>query len=109
MPPRLVIGSDTGGTFTDIVRLDETGLSTWKLASTPEDFARGVLDGVKRLLGRPARRPATVELVHSRHGLDFRLSHGLGTSCQGSGRPARRGAERPLRAGAAWLVPQFYP
>ena len=64
MPPRLLIGSDTGGTFTDIVRLDETGLSTWKVPSTPDDFARGVLEGVKRLLGQPARRPA-VELVHS--------------------------------------------
>ena len=65
MPPRLLIGSDTGGTFTDFVRLDATGLSTWKVASTPNDFARGVLDGVKRLLGDPACRPATIELVHS--------------------------------------------
>jgi N-methylhydantoinase A len=65
MPPRLLIGSDTGGTFTDFVRLDETGLRTWKVASTPDDFARGVLDGVERLLGEPASRPAAVELVHS--------------------------------------------
>ncbi|MGH7544045.1 MAG: hydantoinase/oxoprolinase family protein, partial [Gemmatimonadota bacterium] len=65
MPPGLLIGSDTGGTFTDFVRLDETGLRTWKVPSTPNDFARGVLDGVKRLLADPASRPAGVELVHS--------------------------------------------
>jgi len=65
MPPGLLIGSDTGGTFTDFVRLDETGLRTWKVASTPDDFARGVLDGLARLLGEPALRPGSAELVHS--------------------------------------------
>jgi len=65
MPPRLLIGSDTGGTFTDFVRLDATGLGTWKVASTPDDFARGVLDGMERLLGEPAFRAGPAELVHS--------------------------------------------
>ena len=65
MPPRLLIGSDTGGTFTDFVRLDETGLRTWKIASTPDDFARAVLDGVGRLLAESPSRPSAVELVHS--------------------------------------------
>jgi N-methylhydantoinase A len=65
MPPRLLIGSDTGGTFTDFVRLDETGPRTWKVPSTPDDFARGVLEGVERLLGEPVSRAGDVELVHS--------------------------------------------
>lgn len=65
MPPPSLIGSDTGGTFTDFVRLDGTGLRTWKIPSTPDDFARGVLDGVERLLGEQPSRPAAVELVHS--------------------------------------------
>ena len=65
MPPPLLIGSDTGGTFTDFVRLDETGLRTWKIASTPDDFARAVLDGVGRLLAESPSRPSAVELVHS--------------------------------------------
>ena len=62
---RLLIGSDTGGTFTDFVRLDETGLRSWKIPSTPDDFARAVLDGVGRLLAGSPTRPAAVELVHS--------------------------------------------
>jgi N-methylhydantoinase A len=65
MPPRLLIGSDTGGTFTDFVRLDATGLRTWKIASTPDDYARAVLDGLERLLAAPGSRPSAVELIHS--------------------------------------------
>lgn len=43
-----VIGIDTGGTFTDVVAMDEKGaITTGKALSTPENFARGVLDGLQ--------------------------------------------------------------
>ncbi|MDP6344241.1 MAG: hydantoinase/oxoprolinase family protein, partial [Alphaproteobacteria bacterium] len=41
------IGVDIGGTFTDVVFLAENGLTlTAKLPSTPDDYSRGIADGV---------------------------------------------------------------
>jgi N-methylhydantoinase A len=64
MPPRSAhryrIGIDTGGTFTDIVALNEaTGaMYTTKTPSTPDDPSRALLDGVRKVLegldGEPA-------------------------------------------------------
>ncbi|HLJ06593.1 MAG TPA: hydantoinase/oxoprolinase N-terminal domain-containing protein, partial [Acetobacteraceae bacterium] len=46
----LKIGIDVGGTFTDLVAVDETGRSTLaKVASTPEDPSVGVMAGLERL------------------------------------------------------------
>jgi N-methylhydantoinase A/oxoprolinase/acetone carboxylase beta subunit len=39
-------GVDTGGTFTDLVRLDAGGLSVHKLCSTPENPAQAILSGI---------------------------------------------------------------
>src|SRR2546428_5555776 len=49
---RLRIGIDTGGTFTDIVAIDEaTGeILTTKTPSTPHDPSVGVLDGIRKIL-----------------------------------------------------------
>jgi N-methylhydantoinase A len=49
-PPGLLIGVDVGGTFTDLVALDEaTGsLDVVKIPSTPPDFYRAVLEAVAR-------------------------------------------------------------
>ena len=39
------VGIDTGGTFTDLVTIDENGsVSVSKAPSTPDNFARGVMD-----------------------------------------------------------------
>jgi N-methylhydantoinase A/oxoprolinase/acetone carboxylase beta subunit len=43
------IGVDTGGTFTDFVRVDSTGLATHKVRSTPDDPSRAILEGLAAL------------------------------------------------------------
>src|SRR5207244_9445701 len=44
------IGVDVGGTFTDLVAVDDFGKATLaKVPSTPEDPSLGVLDGLKLL------------------------------------------------------------
>jgi len=48
---KLLIGSDTGGTFTDFVAVENGRICTWKVASTPKDYAHGILEGVKFLSG----------------------------------------------------------
>ncbi len=47
------IGVDIGGTFTDVVLADEASGATRvvKVPTTPRDFARGVLDGLRAALG----------------------------------------------------------
>jgi N-methylhydantoinase A len=47
-----LVGTDTGGTFTDCVVVGEDGtLRIGKAPSTPSDFAQGVLDSVTNTLG----------------------------------------------------------
>ena len=47
-----IIGVDTGGTFTDVVVLDNFGkVWTAKASTTPDDFSRGVMDAVKEAAG----------------------------------------------------------
>ena len=51
--PELVVGGrigiDTGGTFTDFVRLDDGGITVDKRRSTPDDPSRGILEGIAYL------------------------------------------------------------
>ena len=46
---RVLVGVDTGGTFTDFVVLEENRLHTAKVLSTPEDPARAILAGFEQL------------------------------------------------------------
>jgi N-methylhydantoinase A/oxoprolinase/acetone carboxylase beta subunit len=47
----IIVGIDTGGTFTDLVLLDGGGcLSVHKVLSTPDDPARAVIAGLKAML-----------------------------------------------------------
>lgn len=69
---REVVGVDTGGTFTDLVRLGSDGrCEVAKLPSTPADPARAVIAGLEHL-GRAAAR----RVVHGTTvGLNALLSH----------------------------------
>ena len=47
-----IIGVDTGGTFTDVVVMGDSGeIWTAKASTTPDDFSRGVMDAVKEAAG----------------------------------------------------------
>ena len=54
------IGVDTGGTFTDLVRVEGEDVRVEKLPSTPDDPSRAVLHGVERLGGSSRQ----AEVVH---------------------------------------------
>ena len=65
----LRIGIDTGGTFTDVVAIDEaTGeIFTTKTPSTPHDPSVGVLDGIRKILrivDHAASAPAVASVSH---------------------------------------------
>ncbi|MFZ0839701.1 MAG: hydantoinase/oxoprolinase family protein, partial [Xanthobacteraceae bacterium] len=66
-PPRLRIGIDTGGTFTDIVAVDTgTGaMRVTKVASTPTNPAVGLVRGIKQILNdAQAGSEAVTSLAH---------------------------------------------
>ena len=61
----MTIGVDIGGTFTDLVMLDEgTGrLFNEKVLTTPDDPSRGVLQGISQILDKNGVAPAQVMRV----------------------------------------------
>ena len=66
---RIRVGIDTGGTFTDVVALDEDSgeLVSTKTPSTPSDPAEGFMDGVAKvleLLGLPGRGDVLTAVSH---------------------------------------------
>jgi N-methylhydantoinase A/oxoprolinase/acetone carboxylase beta subunit len=54
------IGIDTGGTFTDFVRLTGDGLAVDKRRSTPDDPSRAILEGIASL----AAGNLSLEIIH---------------------------------------------
>jgi N-methylhydantoinase A len=58
------IGIDIGGTFTDIVVLGPDGaVATSKVPSTPDDYSRGILDGLSGLVSGEGINPASIAQV----------------------------------------------
>ncbi len=69
MPPdgtRYRIGVDIGGTFTDIVFLDDAGrILTRKVSSSVENYARAIAEGLRGVFGEASVRPGEVrEVLH---------------------------------------------
>src|SRR5687767_4665893 len=61
MEPRIQIGVDIGGTFTDIVALDAEGrLALAKVPSTPKDLLDGIAEATTRVLKLAGAMPADV-------------------------------------------------
>src|SRR5205085_2220859 len=61
------IGVDVGGTFTDLILVDEEAgrITVDKVPSTPDDPARGVVDGVRALCEKAGVRLSEVDnLLH---------------------------------------------
>ena len=88
------LGVDVGGTFTDLLLIDEATGETWtaKVPSTPEDSTIGVLDGVARICEGSAIDPTKIKLVM--HGTTVATNAGVD-------RPRRQGwlgDHRRLRA-----------
>ena len=60
---QLLIGIDTGGTFTDFVMFDKKhGLRRWKVLSTPSDPSLAILQGLNDLLGELSQYK--IEIIH---------------------------------------------
>ena len=62
------LGVDVGGTFTDLLLIDEVNGETYraKVPSTPEDSSIGVLAGIEKVCGRAKVDPG--EITHVMHG-----------------------------------------
>ena len=58
----LILGVDTGGTFTDFVLQSEEKLQTYKLPSTPDDPSRAILQGLEYFFGQ--QLPENLEIIH---------------------------------------------
>jgi N-methylhydantoinase A len=56
----ILIGIDTGGTFTDFVCFEPGAVRVHKRPSTPDDPARAVLDGLRALIGQRASAGAII-------------------------------------------------
>ncbi len=59
------LGVDVGGTFTDLLLIDEEQGTTWtaKVPSTPEDSSIGVLNGVARICDESGVEPSGIKRV----------------------------------------------
>ena len=77
------IGVDIGGTFTDVVLLGADGtLRTKKVLSTPDDYARGVVQGILELLEDTGAEPASVtKVVHATTVASNAVLEGKGPRC----------------------------
>ena len=67
MATTYTLGVDVGGTFTDLVILDETSGLTWhaKVRSTPEDPSIGVWQGIENIISQlPDSKSASLRTIN---------------------------------------------
>ncbi|MGV3650679.1 MAG: hydantoinase/oxoprolinase family protein [Devosia sp.] len=67
MSERFRVGIDIGGTFTDIALVDAAGrVEIRKVASTPDDYSRGIAEGLAALVAELGIDPASITgIVHA--------------------------------------------
>src|SRR3989440_3160856 len=58
------VGVDTGGTFTDFVYQANDELRIFKVASTPDDPARAITEGLKQIAAEAGAKLLNFEIVH---------------------------------------------
>ncbi|MBA3442508.1 MAG: hydantoinase/oxoprolinase family protein [Pyrinomonadaceae bacterium] len=58
------VGVDTGGTFTDFIYQTASGLSIFKLASTPADPSQAIINGLERIAHETGTSLEKIEIVH---------------------------------------------
>src|SRR5947208_2256279 len=58
------VGVDTGGTFTDFVYQVNDELRIFKVASTPDDPARAITEGLKQIAAKADAKLLDFEIVH---------------------------------------------
>lgn len=78
---RFRLGVDVGGTFTDLCLFDDVEhvLRTYKVPSTPDDFCRGIAEGIAAILREANRAPAELGyLVHGTTVATNTMIHGVG-------------------------------
>ena len=77
------VGVDIGGTFTDVIVTSDSGRSAVaKLLSTPDDYSRGVLDGMRSAcaeIGLPPSLPG--EVIHATTIATNAILQRLGADC----------------------------
>src|SRR5213080_3661569 len=61
---RTRVGVDTGGTFTDFVFEAQGELRIFKVASTPDDPARAITEGLKQIAAEAGAKLLNFEIVH---------------------------------------------
>ncbi len=63
-----ILGIDVGGTFTDFLLWQDDSLTIYKRPSTPDDPARGVLEGLREMAPRPQEPLAARQELEVAHG-----------------------------------------
>jgi N-methylhydantoinase A len=64
MDGRIRVGGDVGGTFTDIIFIDEHGtIGVRKVLSTPDDYSRAIVEGVAEHLAEQGQTPDVVTAI----------------------------------------------
>lgn len=58
------VGIDTGGTFTDFVYEAAGKIKVFKVASTPDDPSRAIVEGLQRIATASSRGLSEIEVVH---------------------------------------------
>jgi N-methylhydantoinase A len=97
------LGVDVGGTFTDLLLVNEKSGGTWsaKVPSTPADQSIGVLNGIARVCDKAGIKPA--EIDHVMHGTTIATNTVLTSTGAKCGLVTTKGY-RQVRAGRfGWL------